>query len=203
MRTAVCPLGARESSCVKAIQLFTVECCCVYCSILNSLKVISCPFEIPPVIHHDLLSETILFDDDSYCSICWMREEEIQFRGAAPWFLVWWAQPEHCHVAEAWHAFDWSRLLDNDEPRERCKRRDPIDYCRVLLCSLHHLEQAQSFLQVDCRLPCQSIEEADYMECDDVWKSLLICMTFKDWKFNLNDGEVNEGITFDLNWYAL
>ena len=53
------------------------------------------------------------------------------------------ALPELCHVAKA-HAFDLSKLLGNDFPRERRKRDHPIVHFRVLLPLLNHFEEVQS-----------------------------------------------------------
>ena len=45
-----CWISSRESDVNARIQSFIVE-CCVYCTSLSKLKVISCPFEIPPDTH--------------------------------------------------------------------------------------------------------------------------------------------------------
>ena len=45
-------MTSRESGVNTAIQLFTVECCCVRYTILNKIKVINVPFEIPPDTHN-------------------------------------------------------------------------------------------------------------------------------------------------------
>ena len=46
---------SRESGIDAIIQSFTVECCCVHCTISNKLKLIIYPQEIPPDPHNDLV----------------------------------------------------------------------------------------------------------------------------------------------------
>ena len=60
-------MTSRESFLNGIIQLFASECCSVHCTILNKLKGINYPFEIPPNTQHDL-GETVLFGDDLYRS---------------------------------------------------------------------------------------------------------------------------------------
>ena len=60
-------MTSRQSG-VNAIQRFTID-WCVYCIILNRLKVINYHYEISSDdTQHDILSETILFGD-LYCRL--------------------------------------------------------------------------------------------------------------------------------------